>query len=238
MQLLPTLLKMLEELPAHFSEGELAYLGATSRIDVPVRDKVAYLLHRQLGAQYLVSREWRRFDFPGRCDVALLQKTASPLATGAPKAIVQFKANANPTDMGVYILEMQSDLIRLRDVAQADTELFHIVIVAVPSASPATLGDKTERPGFNPANPLAMMQNWTQMFQQLNANFTGMYMDAINRWQDYAFITLGLDSGKLNTLMLPGGTYYQTPMQYMLFINGPFTVADNIFQISGWRKKE
>lgn len=231
MQLLPTLLKLLEELPAHFGPDELAYLGATSRIEVPVRDKVAYLLHRQLGAQYVVSREWRRFDFPGRCDVTLLDKAGA----NTPKAIVQFKANANPTDMGVYILEMQSDLIRLRDVAKTDTELFHIVIVAVPNVTAATLADKTPPAA---AGPMALMQNWAQMFQQMNTNFAGLYMDAINRWQDYAFITLGLDSAKVNTLLIPGGTYYQTSLQYMLFINGPFTVADNIFQISGWRKKE
>lgn len=225
MTLLPNLLTLLQDLPAQFAENELAFLGATSRIDLPIRDKVAFQLHKQYGNDFLVSREWRRFDFPGRCDIALLDKM------GKPEALIQFKANASPTDMGVHILEMQSDLIRLREVAQPKTEMYHIVLVATPNVV-------TDRPQFDAANPIALMQSWGQMFQQMKSSFESMYFDAIHKWQDYAFITLGLDNSKLNTLLISGGTYYQTKFQFMVFINGPFTVEDNIFQLSGWRKKD
>ncbi|MGW0882552.1 hypothetical protein [Streptomyces sp. NPDC002671] len=42
-----------------FEDGELAYLALTSQVENPVRDRVAYQLHRLLaGTRLDVGREW------------------------------------------------------------------------------------------------------------------------------------------------------------------------------------
>ncbi len=56
--------KVLSELAGEFSPNELAYLGLTGKVELQVRDKLAYVLHRD----YLnkgfdaVAREWKLVD--------------------------------------------------------------------------------------------------------------------------------------------------------------------------------
>ena len=54
-----------------FEAGELAFLAATSKPELPIRDRVAWQLSRSLGADYVVSREWRR------ADIAVLKEPTS-----------------------------------------------------------------------------------------------------------------------------------------------------------------
>jgi hypothetical protein len=55
------LLQALED--ASFERGELAYLAVTSKVEFPVRDRLAWELHRGLeDRSLLVAREWRRAD--------------------------------------------------------------------------------------------------------------------------------------------------------------------------------
>ncbi len=225
----------LQAAPQLFAEHELAYLGATGRIDAALRDKLAFWLHQKVGEQYRVAREWRRYDFPGRNDVMLLN------ATNVPQVVVQIRSNLQPTDIALYMLEMQSDLIRLRDVAAPETLMYHVVLLGAPlpslSYTPQAPGSPDAANPFGSFTPMAgYFENWTRAWQQLRTDWEQVYWQTLARWQDYAFITLGMDSSKLATERLDAGTYYGTRLQYILFINGPFTVADNIFQISGWRK--
>lgn len=45
-----------------FEADELAFLAATSKVELPVRDRLAWSLHRTLGNRFVVAREWRRSD--------------------------------------------------------------------------------------------------------------------------------------------------------------------------------
>ncbi len=50
-----------------FSQNELAYLAVTSKIEFPIRDRLAYRLVKRLASEGLsvrraVAREWKRFD--------------------------------------------------------------------------------------------------------------------------------------------------------------------------------
>jgi hypothetical protein len=57
------LLQGLEDAGTSFEPGELAYLAVTSKVELPVRDRFAWELHRRLkDRSLLVAREWRRAD--------------------------------------------------------------------------------------------------------------------------------------------------------------------------------
>ena len=47
-----------------FSQDELAYLALTSKVELPIRDRLAYSLHRHFGNidGALIAREWKRDD--------------------------------------------------------------------------------------------------------------------------------------------------------------------------------
>lgn len=54
----------MEGLDQQFSQDELAYLALTSKIELPIRDRLAYSLYRRFGNDdgVLVAREWNRVD--------------------------------------------------------------------------------------------------------------------------------------------------------------------------------
>ena len=57
------LLQGLADAGTSFERGELAYLAVTSKVELPVRDRFAWELHRRLeDRSLLVAREWRRVD--------------------------------------------------------------------------------------------------------------------------------------------------------------------------------
>lgn len=64
-----------------FADDELAYLAATTKIELPFRDRLAYLSHRRFEPEgVLVAREWQRID------LAMLT------ADGTPVCLVELKA--------------------------------------------------------------------------------------------------------------------------------------------------
>ncbi len=63
-----------------FQKDELAYLALTSKIEIPIRDKWAYLMQRNLKEQKIsVAREWKRSDIAIIQDnhlIAIIELTA------------------------------------------------------------------------------------------------------------------------------------------------------------------
>jgi hypothetical protein len=57
-----------------------SYLMLTSKVELPIRDLIAWRLHERLDPDYIVSREWKR------CDLAILSKEGFPLF------LIEFKA--------------------------------------------------------------------------------------------------------------------------------------------------
>jgi hypothetical protein len=62
-----------------FAANELAYLAITSKIEIPVRDRLAFALHNKLEGRF-VTREWKRVD------LAVLN------ANRQPDALIELKA--------------------------------------------------------------------------------------------------------------------------------------------------
>ncbi len=69
-----------------FEDGELAYLALTSKIELPIRDRLAFMLQKTLGQEgFVVAREWPTGNGRGRVDIAILEK-------GRPVVLVELKA--------------------------------------------------------------------------------------------------------------------------------------------------
>ena len=43
-----------------FSDNELAYLALTSKVEQPIRDRLAFALYGAIGEECVVSREWAK----------------------------------------------------------------------------------------------------------------------------------------------------------------------------------
>jgi len=78
------IVRALKGITESFSPNELAYLALTSKVEAPVRDRLAFALHRSMGMEYLVAREWDRVD------LAILSPSQLPLALLELKAMYSF----------------------------------------------------------------------------------------------------------------------------------------------------
>lgn len=78
------IVKALEGITGSFEPDELAYLALTSKAEAPIRDRLAFALHRSIGKEYLVAREWDRVD------LAILSPSQIPLALIELKAMYSF----------------------------------------------------------------------------------------------------------------------------------------------------
>jgi hypothetical protein len=82
-------LRQLRGLAARFAPNELAYLALTSKVELPVRDKLAFALHADMGNRTQVAREYslRKIaagDF--LADIAVMDQTGDPVAFVEAKA--------------------------------------------------------------------------------------------------------------------------------------------------------
>ena len=121
------LIKPLENTVKEFGKDELAFLALTTKIELPLRDRLAYVLHKKLSKQnFIVSREWYRVD------LAILKDNK-------PKVLVELKAMYTfdaVNENGYYksaIVYLKDDMNRRRQsLADKDTNIFGILLATHP----------------------------------------------------------------------------------------------------------
>ena len=124
----------LQEIEDCFAENELAYLALTSKIELPIRDRLAYLLYKKSESvqDLLISREWKRFD------LALLENSAPSLILEA-KAMYSFDMFTR-NGPNIYPSKIQNDVEKFAKYSSANTENsvpeFYTLLLATHPNSP------------------------------------------------------------------------------------------------------
>lgn len=112
------LMNILSQLDQSFLPNELAYLAATSKVESPIRDRVAFRLHQQIEPDRLVHREWNDPKKNGWIDIAITDHNNHPLQ------LVEVKAHSLPTFEANYTKLCQMDLHKMARAAYDDTECY------------------------------------------------------------------------------------------------------------------
>jgi hypothetical protein len=100
---------------------ELSYLAVTSKIEIPFRDRLAFLLHRDYSdAGYLVAREWDRVD------LVIVEPTGRPETLIELKAAYTFDASQADPWFGPRI---SGDLIKARALGGPETDVYARLLV-------------------------------------------------------------------------------------------------------------
>jgi hypothetical protein len=101
MQIESDLISGLQQLSDEFHANELAYLAATCKIEFPIRDKLAFYLHKRYQNQeFIVAREWDKID------LAIIEQR------GAPRCFIELKA--------MYTFDAAKDPKKFTDATSAD----------------------------------------------------------------------------------------------------------------------
>ena len=121
------LIESIRGLIEEFRPHELAFYALTTKIEMPFRDRWAFSLHRQLGKEYIVAREWQRTDLT-------ILRGDVPLILVELKAMYSFDA-IDKASAHTYILSnMQADTNKVRKKAQPESEIYTVLLVTHPRA--------------------------------------------------------------------------------------------------------
>ncbi|MHA7209602.1 hypothetical protein [Arthrobacter sp. MDT1-65] len=125
---------------ASLAPGELAYLALTSKVELPLRDRLAWSLSTKL-PDLVVAREWKRTD------LAILDSSATPMVLVEAKALYTFDiANPERANVRKYTGMVESDLAKAyRLLAGRPGSVFALVLVAHPIDAPPTCLDEVNK---------------------------------------------------------------------------------------------
>ncbi len=116
----------LAALDREFQQNELAYLALTTKVEMPIRDKWAYTLYKQLKNKGInVSREWKRTD------LAVIER-GTPLALVELKAMYSFDAALDPNGVGGFTDAMEKDEEKAKKLAQSVTSVYTVLLATHP----------------------------------------------------------------------------------------------------------
>lgn len=126
------LLETIKNIVESFNENELAYLAITSKVENPLRDKIAYNLHinKELSDK-IICREWKDRSNPenkSRYDLVIINKENESV-----ECIVEFKAHSLQREETSYIKsEFIKDLKRLDEINVRGVEKYFVLFQNLP----------------------------------------------------------------------------------------------------------
>ncbi len=114
-----------------FAPNELAYLALTSKVELPLRDRLAWSLHTSLWPEYVVAREWRRTD------LAVLHRDspAAPVMLLEAKAMYSFDG-CTERGCAQYEAYVRSDQAKASALAGCNTSVFLLLLATHPEGAP------------------------------------------------------------------------------------------------------
>lgn len=121
------LAQALEAAASTFAPGELAYLALTSKVELPLRDRLAWSLSTQL-PDLVVAREWKYTD------LAILDQTATAIALVEATALYSFDvATPDRANVRKYRDKVEADIAKAFALLHGhQAAVFALVLVTHP----------------------------------------------------------------------------------------------------------
>ena len=107
----------MKNIQSYFKKDELAYLALTGKIEHPIRDRLAFRLHKRLKNLKIV-REWKRTD------LAILDSNNIPTRILELKAMYTFDGTDNRKG---YLNSLIQDFQKNKGLFQKGTECYSIL---------------------------------------------------------------------------------------------------------------
>jgi hypothetical protein len=109
-----------------YAKNELAFLAMQGKIELQLRDKIAWYIEQNIPENYSVKRE---YNTPGsgreKCDLSILDKNNGM----RPVCLIEFKAHSAATFEKGYINKCTNDIAKMQSIAQGITpapEVYYI----------------------------------------------------------------------------------------------------------------
>ncbi len=204
---------ILKNIETDFKKGELAYLAMTSKIENPLRDRMAFALHSQFGGQYLICREWNKGEKSNRTDIAIIDRQTEEI-----KCLIELKANTTPRYEESRSKELAADFQKMTRVAKDDTELYFVSFnnfIQTSKVIDVKLGHS--------------IKYHSDINRVLSKTNTSELRDNITSYWETYLSTHSLDVKKYETIEIGVRTddeYYDLQLTVITFLYGPVFKSD------------
>lgn len=118
--------KSINNIKGTYGINELAFLAMQGKIELQLRDKIAWYIEQNIKENYCVKRE---YNTPGsgreKCDLSILDKNNDM----RPVCLIEFKAHSAATFEKGYIKKCTDDIKKMQRIAQGITsapEIYYI----------------------------------------------------------------------------------------------------------------
>jgi hypothetical protein len=194
----------LDRMHQRFEANQLAYLALTSKVELPIRDRLAFALHRRLG-QHLVAREWNRVDL-----AVLAEDGSTPELLLEAKALYTFDLIGEDVWVDRFPKRVRDDVeaLRARPDVVARTQLFALVLATHPLSEADPQLRQVAKYSRGVAKAIAALGDAATVLRQADAAIRAALPDA---------------SEVLRTGEIPGGSAYgvEVTVPYWLIAASP-----------------
>lgn len=206
------LIDIIATLKTDFSKDELAYLAITSKVEHPLRDKIAFKLHEK-NKNLTVCREYliRKGQKPPRIDVACID------ASNNLKTLMEFKAHSSIDFPSFVLTDLTKDLSKMEDyskINKLNPEMYFVLFNNVMKSNNIRSNIKLGYADENDNNPV-------KYFGQVKYHLPNSYKDKVSEIiLNWILILkkLKLQLNQTTVVEINAGNYYSTEVSIFAFI--------------------
>ena len=193
-----------------YQNDELAYLSLTSKIEIQLRDKIAFELHQIYHIEYLICREWKSSEYKNhRVDLAIIE-----ISSGNPVCLIEFKAKSVIRFESEFTMHLQNDLNKISKIAQDDNvKLYYIFFNNMTESE-----NKFESVYNNSVKYISLIN------KNIGTNIKWLEQCKSN-WERHV-LEAKLINEKSSHLTINAGNYYNCAVTVETFIYGPIKKSD------------
>lgn len=191
---------------SNFQVDELAYLALTSKIELPLRDRIAFELHKKFSDTHLICREWKSKENKSskRIDITIIDKS-----NFKPVCLIELKAQSVVRYEKEFTKHLINDLIKIRNLSKDDNvELYYIYF----------------NNSINSENEFEeKYQNSVKYISSINKSIKGKNCftnNCITIWNKHLSLA-NLRKDKSKHLSIDAGKYYNRNIFIETFVFGP-----------------
>ena len=130
--------KSIKNITKTYDTNELAFLAMQGKIELQLRDKIAWYLEQNISNNCCVKREYNiQRNGRQKCDLAILDK-----GNMQPVCLIEFKAHSAATFEEGYINKCKDDIDKMQSIAQRITPAPEIYYIFFQTEHQGTLPEK------------------------------------------------------------------------------------------------
>ena len=180
-----------------FKDDELAFLAVTSKIELPLRDKIAFELQNKYSNK-IICREWTNSQTGKRTDLAILNKE------GEVECVIEFKAHSDMINIRQYVASMKNDIEKSLLIPN-NPEVYFVIFINYISQLP-TVEHLDNAIKYNKSIQKAIDESYNRD-------------KIINDWND-ALKDSNIEN-KYDKVEIEGGKYFNSDVSVISLIHGP-----------------